>query len=60
MEYLDTKYFSYADPNDPIHRKALIRSIEFVSGQPYLYNIYREYQKNPKDGIAFGMGVLIY
>jgi putative hemolysin len=47
MEYLDTKYFSYADPNDPIHRKALIRSIEFVSGQPYLYNIYREYQKNP-------------
>ena len=45
MEYLDTKYFSYADPNYPIHRKALIRSIEFVSGQPYLYNIYREYQK---------------
>ena len=35
MEYLDTKYFSYADPDDPIHRKALIRSIEYVSGQPY-------------------------
>ena len=53
MEYLDTKYFSYADPNDPIHRKALIRSIEFVSGQPYLYNIYREYQKNPKRWDSF-------
>ena len=47
MEYLDTKYFSYANPDDPIHRKALIRSIEYVSGQPYLYSIYKEYQKNP-------------
>ena len=56
MEYLDTKYFSYADPNDPIHRKALIRSIEFVSGQPYLYNIYREYQKNPEKWESFWDG----
>ena len=56
MEYLDTKYFSYADPNDPIHRKALIRSIEFVSGQPYLYNIYREYQKNPERWESFWDG----
>jgi len=56
MEYLDTKYFSYADPNDPIHRKALIRSIEFVSGQPYLYNIYREYQKNPEKWDSFWDG----
>ena len=56
MEYLDTKYFSYADPNDPIHRKALIRSIEFVSGQPYLYNIYREYQKNPEKWKSFWDG----
>jgi putative hemolysin len=56
MEYLDTKYFSYADPNDPIHRKALIRSIEFVSGQPYLYNIYREYQKNPDRWDSFWDG----
>ena len=56
MEYLDTKYFSYADPNDPIHRKALIRSIEFVSGQPYLYNIYREYQKNPDRWNSFWDG----
>ena len=56
MEYLDTKYFSYANPNDPIHRKALIRSIEFVSGQPYLYNIYREYQKNPDRWNSFWDG----
>jgi len=56
MEYLDTKYFSYADPNDSIHRKALIRSIEFVSGQPYLYNIYREYQKNPERWESFWDG----
>ena len=56
MEYLDTKYFSYADPSDPIHRKALIRSIEFVSGQPYLYNIYREYQKNPDRWDSFWDG----
>ena len=56
MEYLDTKYFSYADPNDPMHRKALIRSIEFVSGQPYLYNIYREYQKNPDRWNSFWDG----
>ena len=56
MEYLDTKYFSYADPNDPIHRKALIRSIEFVSGQPYLYNIYREYQRNPERWDSFWDG----
>ncbi len=56
MEYLDTKYFSYADPNDPIHRKALIRSIEFISGQPYLYNIYREYQKNPERWKSFWDG----
>tara|TARA_B100001013_G_C24538663_1_gene413706 strand:- start:26 stop:892 length:867 start_codon:yes stop_codon:yes gene_type:complete len=46
MEYLDTKYFSYADPDDPPLKKAFIRLIEYFSGQPYLYNLYREYQKN--------------
>ena len=53
MEYLDTKYFSYANPDDPIHRKALIRSVEYVSGQPYLYGIYKEYQKNPNRWESF-------
>ena len=56
MEYLDTKYFSYANPDDPIHRKALIRSIEYVSGQPYLYGIYKEYQKNPNRWESFWDG----
>ena len=56
MEYLDTKYFSYASPDDPIHRKALIRSIEFFSGQPYLYKIYKEYQKNPDRWESFWDG----
>ena len=56
MEYLDTKYFSYASPDDPIHRKALRRSIEFFSGQPYLYNIYKEYQKNPDKWESFWDG----
>ena len=56
MEYLDTKYFSYANPDDPIHRKALIRSIEFISGQPYLYNIYKEYQKNSEKWGSFWDG----
>ena len=46
MEYLDTKYFSYANPDDPPLKKAFIRLIEYFSGQPYLYNLYREYQKN--------------
>mgnify|MGYP006088113661 FL=1 len=56
MEYLDTEYFSYADPSDPIHRKVLIRSIEYVSGQPYLYNVYKEYQKDPKKWKSFWHG----
>jgi 1-acyl-sn-glycerol-3-phosphate acyltransferase len=56
MEYLDTEYFSYADPSDPIHRKALIRTIEYVSGQPYLYNVYKEYQKDPKKWKSFWHG----
>ena len=60
MEYLDTKYFSYADPNDPIHRKALIRSIDLYLVN-LIYTIFTEnIKKILKDGIAFGMGVLIY
>ena len=46
MEYLDTKYFSYANPEDSFSRKAFIRSIEFFSGQPKLYKLYRDYQIN--------------
>ena len=47
MEYIDSKYFSYADPEDPILKKILIRSIEFLTGQPKLFKLYRRYQENP-------------
>ncbi|MDC3150771.1 lysophospholipid acyltransferase family protein [SAR86 cluster bacterium] len=47
MDYIDSKYFSYADPEDPILKKILIRSIEFLTGQPKLFKLYRRYQENP-------------
>ena len=58
MEYLDTKYFSYANPEDSFPRKALIRSIEFFSGQPKLYNLYRNYQTHPEDWEDFWDGCI--
>ena len=60
MEYLDTKYFSYANPDDSFPKKAFIRSIEFFSGQPKLYNLYRNYQNTQKIGKIFGMVALIF
>ena len=56
MEYIESKYFSYADPDDPIVRKILIRSIEYCSGQPTIYNLYRKYQENPSDWKSFWDG----
>ena len=47
MDYIDSKYFSYDDPEDPILKKILIRSIEFLTGQPKLFKLYRKYQENP-------------
>ena len=47
MDYIDSKYFSYADPEDPILKKILIRSIEFLTCQPKLFKLYRKYQENP-------------
>jgi hypothetical protein len=32
MNHTESKYFSYADPDDPFIRKFLIRGIEFISG----------------------------
>ena len=58
MEYLDTKYFSYANPDDSFPKKALIRSIEFFSGQPKLYNLYRNYQKHPENWEDFWDGCI--
>ena len=47
MDYIDSKYFSYADPEVPVLKKILIRSIEFLTGQPKLFKLYRRYQENP-------------
>lgn len=35
---------TYCNPDDPIFRRALIRSIELVSGQPKLNRIYQRYR----------------
>ena len=58
MEYLDTKYFSYANPDDSFPKKALIRSIEFFSGQPKLYSLYRNYQNHPENWEDFWDGCI--
>ena len=46
MEYIDSKYFSYADPDDPYLKRLIIRAIENISGQPELYKLYNEYQRS--------------
>jgi putative hemolysin len=56
MDYTESKYFSYADPDDPFIRKFLIRGIEFLSGQPTIYKLYRKYQENPEKWSNFWEG----
>ena len=58
MDYIDSKYFSYADPGDPILKKILIRSIEFLTGQPKLFKLYRSYQENPNHWTSFWDGCI--
>ena len=58
MEYIESKYFSYADPDDPWYRKLIIRTIESMAGQPALYKLYREYQENPNNWDSFWHGCL--
>ena len=53
MEYIDSKYFSYADPDDPWYRQFIIRTIESLAGQPALFKLYREYQENPNNWDSF-------
>ncbi|HVZ70165.1 MAG TPA: lysophospholipid acyltransferase family protein [Rhizomicrobium sp.] len=45
--------FSYAAPSDPRLRRALIRAIERVTGQPYLKRIYEENRARPIAGESF-------
>ena len=56
MDYIDSKYFSYADPDDPILKKVLIRSIEYLTGQPKLFKLYRSYQEKPERWKSFWDG----
>ena len=56
MDYIDSKYFSYADPDDPILKKFLIRSIEYLTGQPKLFKLYRSYQEKPERWKSFWDG----
>jgi len=58
LDYLDTKYFSYANPDDSFSKKALIRTIEYFSGQPRLYKLYREYQTNAENWDDFWDGCI--
>ena len=58
MEYIESKYFSYADPDDPWYRKLIIRAIESIAGQPALFKLYREYQENPEKWDSFWHGCL--
>ena len=56
MEYIESKYFSYADPDDPFFRKVLIRSIEYCAGQPKIFKLYRKFQENPSEWESFWDG----
>ena len=56
MDYIESKYFSYADPEDPILKKILIRSIEYITGQPKLFKLYRSYQEKPEIWKSFWDG----
>ena len=56
MDYIDSKYFSYADPDDPILKKILIRSIEYITGQPKLFKLYKSYQEKPERWKSFWDG----
>ena len=56
MDFIESKYFSYADPEDPVLKKILIRSIEFISGQPTIFKLYRKYQESPEKWKSFWDG----
>jgi putative hemolysin len=45
--------FTYADPAMSRPKRALIRAIELVTGQPRLKRLYLENQRNPIDGESF-------
>src|SRR3954452_3705441 len=48
-----TDHFTYADPTYPLPKRALIRAIESVTGQPRLKRLYLENRRNPIAGESF-------
>ncbi|MBL8907736.1 MAG: lysophospholipid acyltransferase family protein [Rhizobiales bacterium] len=52
-EASDTIDFSYSRPEHSVLRRALIRSIEIVSGQPHLKRLYREFCDDPRPQESF-------
>jgi putative hemolysin len=45
--------FTYADPTFPLPKRALIRAIETMTGQPRLKRLYLENRRNPVPGESF-------
>jgi len=45
--------FTYADPTFPLPKRALIRAIETMTGQPKLKRLYLENRRNPVPGESF-------
>jgi putative hemolysin len=45
--------FTYADPTFPLPKRALIRAIEAVTGQPRLKRLYMENRRHPVPGESF-------
>ncbi|MEM7025182.1 MAG: lysophospholipid acyltransferase family protein, partial [Pseudomonadota bacterium] len=45
--------FTYSHPEDPAFKRATIRAIELVTGQPKLERLYLENQRRPRAGESF-------
>jgi putative hemolysin len=45
--------FTYADPAFPLPKRALIRTIEVLTGQPRLKRLYLEHRRHAADGESF-------
>ena len=46
-------HFTYADPTFPLAKRALIRAVEILTGQPKLKRLYLENRRNPVEGESF-------
>jgi putative hemolysin len=53
MPYRSPVNFSYAAPDDPWFKRVVIRTIERMTGQPYLKSLYDDHFTNPVPGESF-------